>query len=185
MAEDIRRSDPANCLMDVRTQNLVSECKRQQEACLYTSTAIYEWLKSLRRWRVVFVVLPIVFGGIATWPLLSKQPGFAWVTGVFALLAGIIPAIYKALEFDVSLDALAKSAHQFEVLRDRFRQAWSVAALGEFETFKAEFDELMNRLDAAREHSLAIPDRFFKTASQRIEGGAYDFSVDMAKSNGA
>ncbi len=185
MAEDIRDICPPLHLMDLRSQNLVSECKRPQESCLYTSTAIYEWLKSLRWWRTLFVVLPIIFGGVATWPLLAKAAGFEWVTGIFALMAGIIPAIYKALEFDVSLDTLAKSAHHFEVLRDRFRQAWSVAALGEFDPFKAEFDGLMNRMDAARENSPAIPDRYLKKASRKIKDGVYGFGIDMTGSKGA
>lgn len=51
--------------MDARTQNLIEECKRQEESCLYTSTTLFEWLKSMRRYRVLFVVAPIILGGIA------------------------------------------------------------------------------------------------------------------------
>ena len=78
--------------MDERVHNLIAECKRQEESCLYTSTTMYEWLKSLRWWRVVFVVVPIIFGALATWPLLSEQTGLEWITGVCALLAGLTPA---------------------------------------------------------------------------------------------
>lgn len=38
--------------MDERTQNLVEECRRQEESSFYTSTSLYEWLKDLRFWRV-------------------------------------------------------------------------------------------------------------------------------------
>lgn len=99
--------------MDERTQNLIDECKRQEESCLYTSTALFEWLKGLRTWRVVFVVGPIILGGVATWPLLKQQPGYEWVTGACALLAGIAPAIYKALDLDQSLAAITKHANHF------------------------------------------------------------------------
>lgn len=165
--------------MDERQQNLIAECKRQEESCLYTSTTIFEWLKSLRWWRVVFVVVPIILGGIATWPLLSKQNDLQWVTGGCALLAGLMPAVYKALDFDVSLDALAKHAHQFKILQDRFRHAWRVTALGDFDPFKAEFDTLIERMDATRASSLTPPERFFKKAQKKINSGDYDFGVDI------
>ena len=87
--------------MDARTQNLIEECKRQEESCLYTSTTLFEWLKSMRRYRVLFVVAPIILGGIAAWPIFKQQPGCEWLTGLCALLAGITPAIYKALNLDV------------------------------------------------------------------------------------
>ena len=142
--------------MDEQTQNLIAECRRQEESCLYMSTTIFEWLKSLRWWRFVFVIVPIILGGLATWPLLSKQVGLEWFTGVCALLAGLTPAVYKALDFDVNLLSLANDAHQFKVLQDRFRQAWRVTALGGFDDFETEFDALMERMDAARANSLTV-----------------------------
>lgn len=165
--------------MDERTQNLIAECKRQEESCLYTSTTLFEWLKSMRWWRVAFVVVPIIFGGLATWPLISKQIDLQWFTGVCALLAGLMPAVYKALNFDVSLSTLAKDAHQFKVLQDRFRQAWRVTALDDFDPFKAEFVVLMERMDAVRTSSLTPPERFFKKAQKKVSSGDYDFGVDI------
>ncbi len=168
--------------MDERTQNLITECRRQEESCLYTSTTLFEWLKSLRWWRVVFVVLPIILGGLATWPLLAKQADLQWITGVCALLTGITPAVYKALDFDVNLATVAKHAGEFKILQDRFRQAWRVTALGDFEPFKAEFVDLMQRMDGARGRSLTPPERFFKKAQAKISSGDYDFGVDLPKS---
>ena len=89
-------------MMDCRIANLIDECKRQEESCLYTSATLFEWLKAMRQWRALFVVGPIVLGGIATWPLLNRQPDYEWLTAACALLAGLTPAIYKALDFDVT-----------------------------------------------------------------------------------
>lgn len=169
--------------MDERTQNLIDECRRQEESCLYTSTAFFEWLKSLRVRKVVLVVVPIILGGLATWPLLAKQE-YKWVTGLCALLAGFAPAIYKALDFDVNLNMVAKHAHQFKVLQDRFRQCWRLTGLGAFEEFKKEFDDLMGRMDDTRGASLTPPERFFKRAKQKIEAGHYSFSVDEKATGG-
>ena len=166
--------------MDARTQNLVEECKRQEESCLYTSTTLFEWLKSMRRYRVLFVVIPIVFGGIATWPLFKQQPGYEWLTGLCALLAGITPAIYKALNLDVSLDVIAKHAHQYKILQDRFRQAWRVTAIGEPDNFVKEFHDLMARMDTVRSTCLTPPECFFKKARRKIMDGHYEFGVDCS-----
>lgn len=165
--------------MDECTQNLIDECRRQEESCLYTSATLFEWLKSLRRWKMVFVVAPIVLGGVATWQLLTRQPGYEWVTATCALLAGLAPAVYKALDFDVSLDAVARHAHAFKILQDRFRQAWRVTALAPGDKFAQDFADLMQRLDAARSSSLTAPERFFKKARTKIQSGHYDFGVDL------
>jgi hypothetical protein len=170
--------------MDERITTLVSECKRQEESCLYTSTTLFEWLKSLRWWRVVFVVAPILLSGVATWPLLTKQSGYEWLTGGCALLAGLVPAIYKALHFDVSLETLTKHAHQFKILQDRFRQAGSITALSGFDDLQAEFRKLMDQMDAARERSLTAPERFFRQAQKKIAAGHYEFTID-AQATGA
>lgn len=165
--------------MDERAQNLVDECKRQEESCLYTSATLFEWLKSLRRWKIAFVVAPIVLGGVATWPLLARQPDWEWVTATCALLAGLAPAVYKALNFDVSLDVVAKHAHEFKILQDRFRQAWRVTALAPGNDFDKEFSGLMERLDDARSSSLTAPERFFRKAQAKVSAGHYDFAVDQ------
>jgi hypothetical protein len=178
MAEDIRSSNSAHGLMDDRADNLVAECKRQEESCLYTSTTLFEWLKCMRVVKVIFVVTPIVLGGVAAWPLLASQDAYKWLTGVCALLAGLAPAVYKALDFDVSLHLIARQANVFKTLQDRFRQARTVTALGPFEEFKKEFDRLMARMDDARASSLTAPEPYFRKAQAKIEAGHYDFAVD-------
>lgn len=164
--------------MDSRADNLVAECKRQEESCLYTSTTLFEWLKCMRVVKVIFVVAPIILGGVAAWPLLSNQNAYKWVTGVCALLAGFAPAIYKALDLDVNLNLIANQANVFKTLQDRFRQARTVTALGVFEEFEEEFDRLMARMDDARASSLTAPERFFRKAQAKIDAGHYDFAVD-------
>lgn len=167
--------------MDARTLSLIEECKRQEESCLYTSTALFEWMKIMRCWKTVFVVVPIIFGALATWPLLGQASGFEWLTGTCALLAGLAPAVYKALDFDVSLDLIAKMAQEYKSLHDRFRQAWRITALGPHDDFKNMFDDLMTRMDVARSSNLCIPERFFKRAQMKIASGHYEFNVDLEK----
>lgn len=167
--------------MEERTQSLIAECARQEESCRYSSATLFEWLKALRFWRGWFVVLPIVAGALASWQIIADDPSWKLVTALCALVAGVTPAVYKALDFDVNLDVIGKAAHQYKVLQDRFRQAKSIAALGDFDSFKAEFDVLMNSMDEVRATSLTAPERFFKKAQDKIARGDYDFGVDQAR----
>ena len=164
--------------MDERTQQLIAECKRQEESCECTSASFIEWLKSCRRRNRFLVALPIVLGAIGSSPLFTNLPWLKVVAGGCAFLAGVIPAIYKALDLDINLEALANSEHQFRILRDRFRQAGTITALGTFEKFKNEFDALMERMDAARAGSIAPPERFFEKGQAKIKRGDYRFGVD-------
>lgn len=165
-----------------RISEVVEECMRQQEACLYTSTALYEWLKEVRIWRVVFIVAPIIFGGIASARILAKTQEYEWVVAICSLIAGLFPAVFKVLDLDVSLKTISDAAHRFKVLQDRFRQAGKFLADKTVEDVEGEFEKLMDRMDDARSASPAIPERHFKKSQKKIKQGNYDFSVDMKRS---
>ena len=163
--------------MDTLTESLVEECKRQEESCLYTSTALFEWLKFLRCWKIFFVVFPIVLAALAT--ALPTATG-TWRSGLAVActaLAGLAMAIYKALDLDVNLELIAKQANQFKVLQDRFRQAWRVGALGDAGKFHAEFHSRMEQMDAMRSSSVPPPERFFKRAQAKVQSGDYNFDT--------
>ena len=166
--------------MDERKDALKTECIRQAESCLYTSTSFHLWLRSARLWRKVFVSVPIVFGGLASWSVLSDQPGqtYVWIAAVCALIAGIFPALFVALDFDTSIEEIARLAAEFKNLQDRFRKAAFVASHGEFHEFEGTVEALLDRLESARAKSLTPPERFFKAAQQKISSGDYDFGVD-------
>ncbi len=167
--------------MEQRAQEIVNECTRQQESCNYTSTALYSWLKEIRVYRIAFITLPIIFGSIASAKILLKEPDWDWVTAIAALLAGLFPSIFKALDLDVSVKAISDAAHRFEVLRDRFRQASLIGAMKPTAELEEEFKLLMERMDETRGASLAIPERHFSVAQKKIGGGHYDFDVDAQR----
>ncbi len=163
--------------MDQRAQEIVAECKRQEDSCLYTSTALFEWVKEVRIWRTAFIVLPVIAGSIASAKILLKEPDFDWLTAIAAMLAGLFPAIFKALDLDVSLKTISDSANRFKVLQDRFRQASRVGATRTTDVLEEEFKTLMDRLDDARSASPAVPERHFKSAQKKIKSGDYSFDL--------
>ena len=169
--------------MQEQIKYLVAECKRQEESCLYTSTTLYIWLRMARITRMVFVIMPIILGAIATWSVLDR-PEIAWLkwlTATSAFLAGIFPAVYKALDIDDNVEQISQHAARFKNLQDRFRQAADVTSLSSFENFEAEFKKLMQQMDDARESSITPPEWCFKRAQRKIRAGHYKFDYDIKK----
>jgi hypothetical protein len=162
--------------MDLAAQALIDECQRQEESCLYTSTALFEWLKALRLWRKILITTPIALSAVATSAIARHSE---WLAAIAALLAGILPAVFKALELDKDLAVISRHANQFKVLQDRFRRSWRVSALGDLEEFKQDFNAVMKTMDDLRCTSAVVPDKFFTKAQKKISGGHYDFAVDL------
>jgi hypothetical protein len=157
---------------------IVKECERQEESCLYSAVTLFEYAKSLRLWRFIFVVAPIVLGAFASWQLISQDAEMKWVTGSAALLAGVLPAIYKALDFDVNIESVTKSANAFKALQDRFRQVRTIDHAVETEKLREFLAKLMDGMDTVRAGSPVAPERFFKSAQKKISSGAYVFKAD-------
>lgn len=163
--------------MEQRSQQIVNEARRQEESCLYTSTALFSWQKEVRVFRVVFIVLPIIFSSFASARIFVRDPYFDWPIAIAALLAGLFPAIFKALDLDVSLKTIADSANRFKTLQDRFRQASLIGATRSTEDLEEEFKALMQRLDDARSANPTIPERHFAQAQKKIKKGDYSFDT--------
>lgn len=167
--------------MDNRTENLIKECRRQYDNCKYSSTSLYIWQKHARRWRAVFLVLPILLGGIAASQILNQTPweGGKYIAAMCTVIAGFFPAIFKALNLDMHLEAIGRSAYEFTNLRDRFRQTANIASHAPFDEFHAAFEVLMDRMDAVRSIAPPVPEWCFKQAQKKIDSGDYDFDVDV------
>ena len=161
-------------------EQLVKESRRQEESCLYTSTTLYVWLKRARWYNRAFIALPIIFGGISTLSVLQDE-SYVWVTAIFALLAGIIPAVYEALDFKVNVDEISSLAAEFKNLQDRFRQAAEIESLKEEGCFNDHVEMLLQRLEIARGRSITPPEWCFKEARKKIKAGHYDFLADDGK----
>lgn len=161
--------------MEQRAIEITEECKRQEESCLYTSTSLYSWQKEVRVLRVAFIVLPIILGSVATARILVRDPTYDWLVAISAFSAGLFPAVFKALDLDVSLKTIADSANRFKILQDRFRQASLIGATKPIHEFEEEFKTLMDRMDDARSANPTPPDRHFAKAQKKIKAGDYSF----------
>ena len=165
-----------------RTEEIVKECKRQEDNCLYTSTALYSWQVEVRYWRWIFIITPIVFGSLASAKIFVKDPTFDWPVAIASLLAGLFPAIFKALDLDVSLMTIGDSANRFKTLQDRFRQASLIGATRQVGELEEEFKALMDRMDDARASNPTIPERHFAKAQKKIAKGHFKYDIDKKQS---
>lgn len=163
-----------------RTAALIRECERQAESCLYTSAALYIWQKHAARWRAVFLVAPIILGGVAGSQILIDYGGNWGKFGgaLCGVLAGFFPAIFVSLNMDMRVAEIARSAGEFTSLKDRFRQAATVRAEAPFDEFQAAFEGLMDRMDAVRMAAPPSPEWCFRQAQKKISKGDYTFSAD-------
>lgn len=168
-----------------RVNELVKECRRQEESCRYTAAGLYNWQKDARRWKNGFIVAPIILGGVASSQLIKDGSNPAtwanYVAAGLALLAGFFPAIFEALGMDMRVREMGTAAGEFTNLRDRFRLLSNVGADMTYEELNPAFEQLMDRMDAARKTSPPLPERYFKEGRAKIEAGDYDFEIDEAK----
>ena len=167
-------------MTDKHTAEILRECRRQEEACLYTAAGLYMWQKRAQVWKNVFVVAPILLGGIATSQILADGDA-AWsnyAAAGLALAAGFFPAVFEALGMDMRVREIGGAAVEFTNLRDRFRQLANRGAHITIDEVDAAFDQLMNRMDAARSASPPLPESFFEKGRKKIERGDYRSSVD-------
>lgn len=176
-----------------RVEEIVKECRRQEESCLYTAAGLYIWQKVAQKWKSGFIVAPIVLGGLATSQILidipssttdaeSAQVWTNYAAAALALLAGFFPAIFEALGMDMRVREIGTAAGEFTNLRDRFRQLGNIGADMDFDELNPAFEQLMDRMDAARKTSPPLPEKYFEAGRKKIEAGDYGFSVDQGTS---
>ncbi len=107
-----------------------------------------------------------------------QEENYVWVTATFALLAGMIPAVYEALDFKVNVDDISSLAAEFKNLQDRFRQAAEIESVKEENCLGDHVELLLQRLEMARGRSITPPEWCFKEARKKIKAGHYDFLAD-------
>ena len=147
---------------------------------MYTSAGLYVWQKWSRTWKSVFIIAPIILGGLASSQILTDDSA-AWTSFAaagLALLAGFFPAIYEALGMDMRVREIGVAATEFTNLRDRFRQLANIRSLGEFDEFNAAFVQVMDRMDTARAASPPLPEWCFEKGRKKISKGDYKFVAD-------
>src|SRR3546814_12425389 len=119
MAEDIRGPDPDRDTLAARRRAIITECRRQEESCLFTSTTLFVWLRGVRWQSRAFVAAPIVLGGLAGLSVLQEWLP-AWTIAILAFLARLFPALAYSLKLATSVAQIARLPSPFTPLHARF-----------------------------------------------------------------
>jgi hypothetical protein len=157
---------------------LQAQCKEQWERCFYTSNTLMVWLRFLRAIRIVFVVVPIFFGALASWEILKGNPRFVLITASMALIAGLVPAVYAALKLDEHLPKAVRLAGEYKNLEIIFADLGKIGVYKPFEAFEAEYLEARKRLEEANSEAYTPPEWCFRRARKKILAGHYAFGED-------
>lgn len=88
---------------------------------LWNYVTLIVWLRWLRRMRVVGSILPIVFGGLGSWHILSTNSGPSLVAAVFSLLAGLLPLLYYAAGVDEQIASAERIAGGYRRIEAKLR----------------------------------------------------------------
>jgi hypothetical protein len=166
--------------MPSKSVELALECQRLSESCLYTSTSLFIWLKTLRAIKVAFIAVPLLLGSFAGWKFLTSFDA-QWVrvaTALSAFIAGLLPSVYFALKIDDHIEDCRHLAGEFKNLQDRFRQAALVSSKKPFSEFDQDVKPIMERLEKARSSSVTPPEWCFRRAKRKIKTGDYEFDID-------
>ncbi len=167
-------------MTDEATVALTAQCKEHWERCFYTSNSLLIWLRALRYLRIGFVTVPILFGALASWDLLTSSDQFRLLTAVLALMAGVIPAVYAALKLDEHIPTAARLAGEYKNLEIIFSDLGALGQHKALEQFEAEYKEARARLEKANAESYTAPEWCFKRARKKIKGGHYTFGDDAS-----
>ncbi|WP_188261982.1 hypothetical protein [Azospirillum tabaci] len=165
--------------MNKHTIELAKEARRQFENCLYTAAALFEWLKFLRFCDASLSILPIIFSALATWRVFDATENKIAV-GIFALLAGLLPIVQRALKLSTRITEVSKAAAEFTNLRDRFRQVATVSVHKDEEELERHFDATMGRMEKARQLCVTAPNWCFGVARKKIKKGIYDADFESS-----
>lgn len=165
--------------MATKQGELIQECRRLSEDCLYTSTSLFIWLKFLRGTRTTMTGLGLVLGGIAGWNILSGSDQWQIAVAFCALVAGLIPTLLAGLKVEEHIEECRSLAAEFKNLQDRFRQAAVVWSKKSFEEFERAFLEARDRLEQARAPSVTPPEPIFWLAQRKVKSLDYKFDVDI------
>ena len=159
---------------------LISECAKEEENALYTSTNFFIWLRILKGVRAALWIGGAVGSIFAASHILRGVGDGKIVMAAFALAGVLLPGIGKAIKIDSMIRDYSEAAAKFKNLQGEFRRArlvWSHKPLADFED---EARRLFKTMNEARKPSLTPPEWCFKLAQRKIKAGHYDHDAGGA-----
>jgi hypothetical protein len=141
---------------------------RQGESVLYTSTAMYIWLREAKMWELGFDADAGDLGAAAGITFFQDPKNAVSARPLRS--TGLMPAIPNARRLDIHVDQIKSLAAEFKALRDGFRQIGRITVDEGVAEAHRRLDALMEQLGRARSYSVTILERIFKKAQGSNSG---------------
>lgn len=164
--------------MSNKNEEIINECQREEENCLYTSTTLYYWLKELIFTKGCFIVLPLALGGFASIKVLAENDltGIKYFIAIATMLSGILPSIYSGLKLDSTIKEVKICVSKYKILQGDFRRLQKIYSSDS--NFEELFKATVADLNKVKSTALVPADKFFKKAQKKIKKGDYTFDSD-------
>jgi hypothetical protein len=179
MAEAFRDNDPSDCQISPANSSLVTECAREEENALYTSTTLMIWLRWLRVIRALLWTGGAAGSIIAASHILQSGDSGSKLLAAGCALAGVLlPAVGRSLGLDSSIKEYGRAAAGFKNLQGEFRRARLIWSHRPFREFEAVARPLFKKMNDGRQLSLTPPEICFRLARRKIKAGHYIHDAD-------
>jgi hypothetical protein len=151
--------------------------------CVWSYVSMLAWLRALRAAKILMLIFPAVFGGLASWYSLHL-PQNTSVVAALAALAGFFPILFVALGLDERIAYYRTLAGRYRLIHALFQNISCTAARYETQTLEKEYDRAFADYCRVREEAHTVPRWCFVHAKKVIEKGEYGLTGNDLRPKG-
>lgn len=151
---------------------LLSRSVDSSNNSLWNYVSILSWLRALRAIKIILIIFPAVFGGLASWYALQPTPN-AHMAAAFAALAGFFPIVFVALGLDERIGYYKTLAGKYRLIHSQFENISTTSARYDDSSLEAEYDRAFGEYCRVREEAHTVPRWCFVRTKKAIEAGEY------------
>lgn len=153
-------------------EELLSSAAHYGNNSLWNYVSILSWLRVMRVFKILMLIFPAVFGGLASWYAVHT-PQNANSVAAFAALAGFFPIVFVALGLDERIAYYREVAGKYRLIHALFENISNTSTRFEDEALEKEYDRAFGEYCRVREQAHTVPRWCFVRAKREIEAGEY------------
>jgi hypothetical protein len=117
------------------------------------------------------MVIPIIFGSLASWQLVKANASL--LAAVLAFIAGLAPLIYSALKMDEHFASARRLTAEYKNLEIAFADLERIGPHKTFTDFEHDYKAALHRLEKANAKAYTAPYFCYLRARWKIESGEH------------
>jgi len=166
---------------DEPRRQILARSTQNANNSLWNYVSILSWLRALRALKMLMIIFPAVFGGMASW-LAFQGTSSTPIAAAFAALAGFFPILFVAIGLDERISYYKALAGRYRLIHAVFENISTTSARYDDRSLEAEYDRAFSEYSRIREEAYTVPRWCFLRAKKVIEAGEYTLlSNDLLK----